>query len=214
VRHRRPRRWAGDHRRRVGRRPDHRGDPEGARIIVGADFAWKSDTTAIVPLHEQGGGRLLVGKPTILTPPRDGTQLPVDEVKQAFSDLHRANPIEAVVMDMSRAEDVAQWITDAIGCDVYDRSQGNAHAVSDFDSMTKALRGGRLKHNGDPELRRHVLNAIARRLPGGDLRFERPSSSRHAVGQDRRVIDGLTALAMAVEHVGSRPPKTELLGWL
>jgi hypothetical protein len=91
-----------------------------------------------VPLHEQGGGRLLVGKPTILTPPRDGTQLPVDEVKQAFSDLHRANPIEAVVMDMSRAEDVAQWITDAIGCDVYDRSQGNAHAVSDFDSMTKA----------------------------------------------------------------------------
>jgi hypothetical protein len=81
--------------------------PKGARIIVGADFAWKWDTTAIVPLREQGGGRLLVGKPTILTPPRDGTQLPVDEVKQAFSDLHRANPIEAVVMDMSRAEDVA-----------------------------------------------------------------------------------------------------------
>ena len=56
-----------------------------------------------------------------------------------------------------------------------------------------ALRNGTLKHTGRPELRAHVLNAIARRLPGGDFRFDRPISSRHKPqANDRRVIDGFT----------------------
>lgn len=65
----------------------------------------------------------------------------------------------------------------------------------------KGLRNGTLKHTGDPDLRRHALNAIARRLPGGDHRFDRPSSVRqNAKAQDRRVIDALTAAGMVVEH--------------
>lgn len=188
--------------------------PEGARIVVGADLAWKWDCSALVPLYEPGGGRLLVGKPTILTPPRDGNSLHPDELKAAISAMHERYAITDVVMDLSNAEDVAHWIVDELGVDVHDRGQSNKFAVLDYAATMKALRGGHLRHTGDPELRRHVLNAIARRLPGGDLRFERPSSSRHPAGQDQRVIDGLTALAMAVEHVGNRPAKVELLGWL
>ena len=94
------------------------------------------------------------------------------------------------------------------------RGQTNTHAVADYDAVTRALRGGRLRHNGDAELHRDVLNAVARRLPGGDLRFDRPSSSRFAGLQDTRVVDALTALAMVVHHVGARPARTELLGWL
>jgi hypothetical protein len=54
-----------------------------------------------------------------------------------------------------------------------------------------------LKHTNDPGLNRHVLNAIARPLPQGDLRFDRPSQTRQGGDQERRVIDALTAAAMA-----------------
>ena len=68
------------------------------------------------------------------------------------------------------------------------------------------LRNSTLKHTGDQGLRVHVLNAIARRLPGGDYRFDRPVQGRHAE-QDRRVIDGLTAAAMVVQHSTRAPQR-------
>jgi hypothetical protein len=62
-----------------------------------------------------------------------------------------------------------------------------------------------LKHTGDGGLRSHVLNATARRLPGGDHRFDRPNQSR-GKDQDRRVIDALTAASMAVEFQARKGP--------
>jgi hypothetical protein len=84
---------------------------------------------------------------------------------------------------------------------VIDRGQGNKDAVADYDAFMEGPRNGTLKHTGCPDLRSHVLHAIARRLPGGDHRFDRPSTVRqNARAQDRRVIDALTAAAMVVEH--------------
>ena len=59
-----------------------------------------------------------------------------------------------------------------------------------------------LRHRGDPALSEHVLNAIARVLPYGDARFDRPAQNRRSSEQDGRVIDALTAAAMvlAVAH--------------
>ena len=52
------------------------------------------------------------------------------------------------------------------------------------------------------------MNAIARKLPGGDYRFDRPTTTRsNARMQDQRVIDALTAAAMVVEHSTQDPPK-------
>jgi hypothetical protein len=91
---------------------------------------------------------------------------------------------------------------------VIDRGQGNKDAVADYNAFTKGLRNGTLKHTGCPDLRSHVLHAIARRLPGGDHRFDRPSTVRqNARAQDRRVIDALTAAAMVVEH-STAPPRS------
>jgi hypothetical protein len=84
---------------------------------------------------------------------------------------------------------------------VIDRGQGNKDAVADFDAFMEGLRNGTLKHPGDADLRSHALHAIARRLPGGDHRFDRHSTVRQNVrAQDRRVIDALTAAAMVVQH--------------
>jgi hypothetical protein len=44
------------------------------------------------------------------------------------------------------------------------------------------------------------MNAIARKLPGDRLRFDRPTPSRAEASRDQRVIDALTALAMGHRH--------------
>lgn len=170
--------------------------PEGESVLLGADFAWVLDTTAFTPFWMQGPEHRVLGAPTILEPPRDGTMLPVDDVKVALEEIHARNPIAGVVMDMTKAQDVAQWISDELGATVVDHQQSNEWKAKDYDAFTEALREGWLKHTGDPMLRRHVMNAIARKLPGDKYRFDRPVPSRNAAKQDHRVIDALDAAAM------------------
>lgn len=173
------------------------GIPEGEPIWAGLDVAWKWDTTALVPLWWRDSEFRLLGRATILEPPRDGSSLDPNLVERALLDLHARNPLHTVVMDTNRAEQLAEWIRSEIGAEVVDRGQGNQFAVMDYERFTEALRKGWLRHTGDPGLTRHVLNAVARMLPGGGSRFDRPHGSRRGVAaQDRRVIDALVAAAM------------------
>lgn len=182
--------------------------PFGASVDVGLDIAFKRDTTAFVPLHATPAFRLL-GPATILVPPRDGSSLHPDEIKGAMMDLTESYRVETVVIDMHQAEDIAHWIEDELGIPVidHDHRRSTVH-VADYQAFMEGLRNGTLKHTGDVGLRRHVLHAIAHRLPGGDYRFRRPSESRtSAVMQDQRVIDALTAAAMVVEHSTRAKPR-------
>jgi hypothetical protein len=179
--------------------------PEGAHVDVGLDVAFKWDTTALVPFYMASGYRLL-GDARILTPPRDGSSLHPDVIKDAFVELGHEFRVQTIVMDMERAADIAAWLEDELGVTVIDRGQTNKLACADFEAFMDGLRNGTLKHTGDAGLRSHVLHAIARRLPGGDHRFDRPVASRRSVGaQDRRVIDALTAAGMVVEHSNRAP---------
>jgi phage terminase large subunit-like protein len=170
--------------------------PEGKPIDLGMDVAWKWDTTALVPMWWKAPDYRLLGPATILTPPRDGSMLSSDDVERAIIDIHRRNPIATVVMDPSKAEQLAEWIEKEIGARVLERTQSNAQAVEDFERFMEALRNGWLKHTGDAGLTRHVLNAVAKTLPQGDVRFERPSSTRQGGDQEQRVIDALTAASI------------------
>jgi phage terminase large subunit-like protein len=180
---------------------------------VGVDVAWKHDTFAIAPLWSGPEFRVL-GPPAILVPPRDGSSMHPDEAKRAFEDLHTRNPIDAAVMDLERAEDIAAWLEDEMGITVVDRPQGNANAVEDYDAFMRDLRNGTLRHTGDPGLRQHVMNAIARSMPGDKKRFDRPSQSRARRRQVVRVIDGLTAAAMVNQYASSFTDAGEpLIAW-
>jgi hypothetical protein len=182
--------------------------PAGASVDVGLDIAFKRDTTAFVPLHRTARYRLL-GPATILVPPRDGSSLHPDVIKNAMIDLTEAYRVETVVIDMHQAEDIAHWIEDELGIPVIDHDHRRATThVADYSAFMEGLRNGTLKHTGDPGLRSHVLHAIAHRLPGGDYRFRRPSESRSsALMQDMRVIDALSAAAMVVEHSNRAPAR-------
>ena len=192
------------------------GIPEDERIDVGVDVAWKHDTFAIATLWSTTEPRplRLLGTPAILTPPRDGSSMHPDEPKMAFEAIHNRNPIDVAVMDLERAEDIAAWLEDELGITVVDRPQGNANAVEDYDAFMRDLRNGTLRHTGDPGLRQHVMNAIARHMPGDKKRFDRPSQSRARRRQVVRVIDALTAAAMVNQYASDYEAEGEpLLAW-
>ena len=185
--------------------------PLGASIDLGLDVAFKWDTTAMVPLWNHEGVRLL-GEPKILIPPRDGSSMHPDDIKNALLELAGDYRIDTIVMDMHNAEDIAAWIEDELGVEVIDHDhRAQRTHVQDYAAFMDGLRNATLKHTGDHDLRAHVLNAVARKLPGGDYRFDRPSPGRtNARAQDRRVIDALTAAAMVVQHSNREPARTSV----
>jgi phage terminase large subunit-like protein len=172
--------------------------PGGVPVWLGLDLGWKYDTTAMVPLWIRDPEFRLFGPATILEPPRDGSQLDAHLVEAALRAVHAANPVHTVVMDMTNGAQLSQWIEEELGAEVIDRTQVNSLATLDYARFMEALREGWLKHTGDRGLTSHALNAVARVLPQGDTKFERPKESRTVRDelQRRRVVDALIAAAM------------------
>ena len=187
--------------------------PEGEPIWAGLDVAWKYDTTSLVPLWWRDDEWRQLGKAEILIPPRNGNSLDPDLVEAAILRVHERNPIHTVVMDTSKAEQLAEWIRTEIGAEVVDRTQSNPMAVLDYARWMEAMRKGWLKHSRDAGLTRHVLNAVAKTLPQGDIRFERASGVRRSRNQERLVIDALTAASMVhmVASADDDEPPGEIL---
>jgi phage terminase large subunit-like protein len=179
--------------------------PEGVPIWVGADFAWSQDTTALVPLWWRDSEFRLLGEARILAPPGNGDMLDPQEVWDALVGLNERNPIAVIAADKTKAQDTLMRAERELGCEVVDVDQGTNNQAEEYERFMEGLRGGGspdeqrepwLRHTGDPELRRHVMNAIARKLPGDRYAFDRPAVSRQASKQDRRVIDALKAASM------------------
>lgn len=171
--------------------------PTGQHIWAGLDLGWKWDCTAWAPLWMRDREYRLFGKPKILTPPRDGTSLHPEQVKDAFREINSVNPVDTVVMDPNAgAEEIAAWLRDEFGVRVVEHSQSDGAMAVASERFLEGLREGWLFQPQDPEFTRHVLNAQAKLLRDGRTRFVRPSTARDSTGQDRRVIDGLVAAAM------------------
>lgn len=173
------------------------GIPEGEPVWVGADFGWKWDTTALTPLWMPERERRVFDRVEIIVPPRDGFSTPPEDVQAAFLRIHERNPIHTVVMDENAGgAQMAGWLESELGAEVVAHSQTHAPMCLAYERWMEAMREGWLWHTGDPEFTRHVLNAVAKILPGGQPRFDRPQKSRSGGAQDRRVWDALTAACM------------------
>jgi len=183
--------------------------PEGQPVWVGVDVAWKWDTTAIVPLWLRDSEFRLLGPASVLVPPRDGSSLDPSLVENALIAIHERNPIEVCVIDPHDAHDLSIWIADELGAEVIEHQQANANLCEAYARFMEGLRLGWLKHAGDPGLTRHALNAVAKVLPGGQTKFDRPAKQSKGFQQDQRVIDALVAAAMvhfvAVENMNAEP---------
>lgn len=171
--------------------------PAGQPIVAGLDLGWIHDTTAIGRVWVPRRERRVIGKPTILVPPRDGTSLPFADIKDAFREIDDRNPIEIVAMDPSAGgRVVAEWLQDpedGLGCRVVEVSPGNVAQAKVYDAWMEAVRQSWIEHAHDPDLDDHVLNAIAKAISHDRYRFDRPAPARTAKYQDQRVIDALIA---------------------
>jgi phage terminase large subunit-like protein len=83
--------------------------------------------------------------------------------------------------------------------------QSPARLIPASDRLYRAVIERRITHPNDPELNRHVANAIARDSPRG-WRLDKPHG--------RAQIDAVIALAMAVERAEQKPEPVRLIGWL
>ncbi len=169
--------------------------PDGAEHWCGLDVGWRNDTTAFVPYWWRDAGLQVLFPATILEPVGDGSSIPVAMVKLAFLELQKRYAISTVVMDMNRAEDIADWMSEELGLHVIDRAQSTKPQGEDYERFMTGLRSGTLRHSGDEGLRRHAFNAVTRMLPDGGSKFARASESRTG-DQSRKVIDALVAAAM------------------
>lgn len=186
--------------------------PRDTEVWIGLDVGFQHDTTALVPFAWVSDDHRQFGPAVVLEPPGTGVQLDVRLVKRAFVELQSLYRVSTVVMDPSRAEDIAAWLSDEFGLDVVYRAQSSKPASEDYERFMAALRQGWLRHSGDEGLRNHALNATMKLLPDGGARFARSSESRS--GNNRaRVIDALVAAAMvhsvAVEQRTAEPA----IGW-
>jgi phage terminase large subunit-like protein len=181
--------------------------PAGEHIDLGVDVAWKIDTFAIVP-YWRGPQYHMVGRPSVLVPPRDGSSLHPDTVKVAFEDVMENWVVDVVVMDMARAEELAHWLEDECRVKVVDWPQGNAQKAIDYEHWVRGMRTKKLRIAQHHTMRSQMLHAVTRSLPGDKKRFDRPSSSRSGRIDDR-VIDALDAAAM-VHSYSAEPPTKKL----
>ena len=183
--------------------------PLGEKVALGVDVAWSVDYFAIVPSWPNSDeGFWLLGEPRVLSPPKDGSMIDVDDVHEAFEWFFDRWAVTEVIIDIQRAQDVAQWVEKEHGVPVIAWNVGNAQKAADFECWMEGLRSGTLRHNGSSVLRRHVMHAVAKRLPGDKKRFDRPLSSRGRRKQDERVIDALDAASSVFCHQQNPPVRS------
>ena len=184
--------------------------PPGEPVWVGLDLGWKWDTTAAVPLwvapgDQDAAHRRVLGRPEVVVPPRDGTSTPPAEIRAALQRIHQRNPVHTVVLDPNAGgEQLIEWIEspEGLGAEAIPYSQTNEPQALCYERFTEALREGWIAHPRDQTLTTHVLNAVSKPVLGNRYRFDRPRATRQARGQDRRVIDCLSA-ASAVHVVAT-----------
>lgn len=184
--------------------------PDHADVRLGIDLGWKWDTTAIVPLHDPGDSLpLQVGEPVIITPPRDGTALPVEEILRPLREmLARWRVIDVVFDPNADGEQFAQLLEREHGLTVTPHSQHTSPMAIAASRLLEAIRDRRIVHPDHPELNRHILAASPYKLPGGDYKLVKQKRSK-------RPIDAAIALAMvhstAVALRSQEPPQPFVL---
>jgi phage terminase large subunit-like protein len=60
----------------------------------------------------------------------------------------------------------------------FEHSQDNAPMADAAVKLEEAIRNGWIRHDGDPDLRRHVLNAVRKSLGAEKWKYDRPSNAQ------------------------------------
>jgi hypothetical protein len=193
--------------------------PAGAPVLVGADWGWTYYSTAFC-VAWYSDDYLLLDDLEVVEPPRNGTDLTPQEALRRLEAINDRNPIQVIAHDSSAGG--GGVVMAGLLAERFPNAEIVAVTAKDADSapgyFNEQLRAGKLKHTGDPDLKRHLMNAI--RVPVKDdperFRIRSPRAAKDSPHQRRmREIDGAVAAVNAVwGAVGREPTPEPFFEWL
>lgn len=167
-------------------------------LFVGWDASTKHDSTALVGVQWQGPV-LAVKVRTWERPldpatgkPVESWKVPGGEVAEVLREWHREYALEAAGYDPAFVTWLANDL-EAEGLPMVEYPQTNARMCPPTTAVYQLIVEGRLAHEGDPTLKRHIAGAVEVTTLDGKTRLSKGIDRR---GRKRRV-DGAIALLMA-----------------
>lgn len=178
---------------------DHCRIPDGAEdVVIGVDFGWRRDTTALVPVWGMHNDPLTVRvdeRLKILTPPGEGKSLSTDEVWAEIRTLSAIWPKATFVIDPNaEGEHVGQRIENELRHKVVLQAQDPSPMADAASLVMELVRERRLEHPGHLEYSSHVLAAYLKSVGASKQRFVKKTDTASP-------IDALIATAQAVRRL-------------
>ena len=164
---------------------------------VGVDIGFKQDSSAVAVAQLDPSGKLHVR--VLLRTPSPGHPTAVADVRADVAQLAGELRVEEVAFDPYHFRESAE-ILEERGITTAQFDQNDSRMAPASETLFELIREGRLVHDGDLELRSHVLAAVPSRTERGVRISKRRSKKR---------IDAAVALAMAADRAVHAPPPEE-----
>lgn len=172
--------------------------------FLGVDVGLKRDSTAVVAVQRDLDG--LLHAMCRVWIPEAGRAVDVTDVMQHIRDLARTFDVRAVSFD-NRFFDVPATMLEDEGLPMVEVPQSVERMTPIVGSLLELIKRSELRHDGDPTLATHVLNAVPRFNERGFTLQKSKSRGR---------IDAAIALALATDRALREPEKSEpvvLMQW-
>jgi phage terminase large subunit-like protein len=147
--------------------------PEGSEIWVGVDLSLKHDSTGIAWAFVTEDGRVGV-KAHVISPRENAVAheyhpggIDIGRVEELIVDLSRRFHVRSVVYDPRFMERSAQILSEEHGLVVAPINQSSVVMLRAYQSWYQAVQEGRVCHDGDRVLERHVTSTAAVAAEGG-----------------------------------------------
>ena len=173
---------------------------DGSEVVLGFDGSYNNDSTALVVCT--------VGEDPFLDvvwaseKPKDGPQgwvVPIEEAEDAIREACKRWQVREVSCDPSRWARSMQVLEDE-GLPMVEFPQTGTRMIPATERFYEAVLNKVLSHSGNPDLARHIGNAVIRRTThGGHLQ-------KDAKGSPRK-IDLAVAAVMALDRAAMSKPK-------
>jgi phage terminase large subunit-like protein len=174
--------------------------PAGGEVVLGVDLGRRWDSTAVVAAYRHDCGRVVVRAWIRRSPGGAGESTDMAMVEAKLRELADRYEVLEVAYDPWSLERSAQILAEE-GLEMVACPQTEARMAPATSRLRDAVEAGRLAHDGDPELAAHVLAGVLTESERGPRISKRKS---------RAAIDGLVALAMAVERLEAREPDDDI----
>ena len=174
--------------------------PDGGRVVLGVDLGRRWDSTAVVGAHKHDSSRVVVRSWIRASPGRAGGSTDMALIEAQVRELADRYEVVEVCYDPWSLERSAQQLADD-GLELVEFPQTDSRMAPATSRLREAIGAGRIAHDGDAELAAHVLAGVLTESERG------PRISKRKA---RAAVDGLVALAMAVERLEGREPDDDI----